>query len=161
VVSHTQHPVGDRCTSEVRHGAGDPAAARRFTRPSLPRSAASDGGEVVIPRPVVWGPMAVVLPRSCSPVSPGRFGRATADYVDRLQAALGPVIGRERRRVRPVIAPPPDDPTPITQVKVRTRAKSTTGFSLSKPVPGFKTGYRLSFNIPSFNSQFSGDADLA
>ena len=33
------------------------------------------------------------------------------------------------------------DPTPITQVKVRTRAKSITGFSLSKPVPGFKTGY--------------------
>jgi len=36
------------------------------------------------------------------------------------------------------------DPTPITQVKVRTRAKSITGFSLSKPVPGFKTGYRFS-----------------
>ena len=33
--------------------------------------------------------------------------------------------------------PPAGDPTPITQVKVRTRAKSTTGFSLSKPVPGF------------------------
>ena len=36
------------------------------------------------------------------------------------------------------------DPTPITQVKVRTRAKSITGFSLSKPVPSFKTGYRFS-----------------
>jgi len=33
--------------------------------------------------------------------------------------------------------------TPIIQVKVRTRAKSITGFSLSKPVPGFKTGYRF------------------
>ena len=41
-------------------------------------------------------------------------------------------------------APPAGDPTPITQVKVRTRAKSITGFSLSKPVPGFKTGYRFS-----------------
>ena len=60
----------------------------------------------------------------------------------------GPVIGRERRRVRPVIPlplrAPAGDPTPITQVKVSTRAKSTTGFSLSKAVPGFKTGYRFS-----------------
>ena len=39
---------------------------------------------------------------------------------------------------------PAGDPTPIMQVKVRTRAKSITGFSLSKPVPGFKTGYRFS-----------------
>jgi len=39
---------------------------------------------------------------------------------------------------------PAGDPTPITQVKVRTPAKSITGFSLSKPVPGFKTGYRFS-----------------
>ena len=40
---------------------------------------------------------------------------------------------------------PAGDPTPITQVKVRTRtrAKSITGFSLFKPVPGFKTGYRF------------------
>jgi len=37
---------------------------------------------------------------------------------------------------------PAGDPTPITQV--RTRAKSITGFSISKPVPGFKTGYRFS-----------------
>jgi len=39
---------------------------------------------------------------------------------------------------------PAGNPTPITQVKVCTRAKSITGFSLSKPVPGFKTGYRFS-----------------
>jgi len=39
---------------------------------------------------------------------------------------------------------PAGDPTPITQVKVHTRAKSITGFSLFKPVPGFKTGYRFS-----------------
>jgi len=36
---------------------------------------------------------------------------------------------------------PAGDPTAIMQVKVRTRAKSITGFSVSKPVPGFKTGY--------------------
>jgi len=60
----------------------------------------------------------------------------------------GPVIGRERRRVRPVIAPPLRAPRPAiqlrSQVKVRTRPKSTTGFSLSKPVPRFKSGYRFS-----------------
>ena len=38
---------------------------------------------------------------------------------------------------------PAGDPTPITQVKVCTRAKSITGFSLSKPVPGFKIGYQF------------------
>ena len=37
----------------------------------------------------------------------------------------GPVIGRERRRVRPVITPPPSRPRRrSTQVKVRTRTKS-------------------------------------
>jgi len=41
-------------------------------------------------------------------------------------------------------SPPAGDPTLITQVKVRTRAKSNTGFSLSKPDPGFETGYRFS-----------------
>ena len=80
--------------------------------------------------------------------SPDRFQRATAGYVDRPQAAM-------ESRHRPGTAPgpaddgpstlraPAGDPTPITQVKVRTRAKSITGFSLSKPVPGFKTGYRF------------------
>jgi len=101
----------DRC-------AGDPAAARRS--PILPASSGvRRGGEVVIPRPVFRGPMAVVLPRSRSPIPPSRFGRATADYVDRPQAALGPVIGRERRRVRPVIAPPPFAPPPANQLRSR------------------------------------------
>jgi len=74
--------------------------------------------------------MAVALPRSRSPrILPRPFWAATAGYVDRPQAAMHPVIGRERRRVRPVIAPPPlrataGDPTPIMQVKVRTWAKS-------------------------------------
>jgi len=139
-----------RCTSafwQVRHGAGDPAAARGFTRPSLPRPT---GGDAVIPRPIVRGPMVVVLPRSRSPVlPPGRFGRATTDYVDRPQAALGSrhrlgtAPGPAGDRPSPLRAPT-GDPTPITRVKVRTRAKSTTGFSLSKPVPGFKSANRFS-----------------
>jgi len=87
----------------------------------------------------------VTLPRT----PPGRFGRATADYVDRPQAALG---SRHRLGTTPgpagdrpsPLRTPTGDPTPITRVKVRTRAKSTTGFSLSKPVPGFKSGYRFS-----------------
>jgi len=106
-------------------------------------------GEAMIPRPVVRGPMAVVLPRSRSPIPPGRFGRATADCVDRPQAALGSrhrpgtVPGLAGDRHSPFRAPA-GDPTLITQVKVRTQAKSTTGFSLSKPVPGFKSDYRFS-----------------
>ena len=80
----------------------------------------------MIPRPIVRGPMAAALSRSRSPVpSPGRFGRATAGYVDRPQAAMG-------SRHRPGTAPgpaddrpcplraPAGDPTPITQVNVRT-----------------------------------------
>ena len=83
-----------------------------------------------------------MLPRSHSPVPPGRFGRATADYVDRPQAAVrsrhrpGTAPGPAGDRPSPLRAPA-GDPTPITQVKVRTWAKSTTGFSLTKPVPGF------------------------
>jgi len=88
----------------------------------------------------------VMLPRT----SPGRFGRATADYVDRPQAALGShyrpgtAPGPAGDRPSPLLRASAVYPTPITQVKVRTRAKSTTGFSLSKPVPGFKSGYRFS-----------------
>jgi len=125
IVSHTQHPVGDRvppsrCTStfrHVRHGAGDPAAARHFTRPSPP-AASTDchcpavcdggGGDSSARRP---GPMAVALPRSRSPVSsPGRFGCATAGYVDRPQTAMG-------SRHRPGTAPGPagDRPSPTSR----------------------------------------------
>jgi len=114
-----------------------------------PTSSGVRRGEAVISWPVVWGPMAVVLPRSRSPVpSPAVLGVLLPTMLIVRRRRWGPVIGRERRRVRLVIASPPlraptGDPTPITQVKVRTRAKSTTGFSLSKPVPGFKTGSRL------------------
>ena len=65
------------------------------------------------------------------------FGRATANYVDRPQASLG-------SGDRPPLRTPAGDPTPITHVKLRTRAKSSTGFSLSKSVPGFKSGYLFS-----------------
>ena len=56
---------------------------------------------------------------------------------------LGTAPGPAGDRPSPLRAPA-GDPTLITQVKVRTRAKSITGFSLSKAVPGFKTGYRFS-----------------
>ena len=99
----------------------------------------------MIPRPVVRGPIAVALPRTV----PCRFGHTTAGYVDRPQAPMelrhrpGTAPGPAGNRPSPLRAPT-GDPTPITQVKVRTRAKSITGFSLPKPVPGFKTGYRFS-----------------
>ena len=97
----------------------------------------------MIPRPIVRGPLRFPVP------SPGRFGHTTAGYVDRPQAPMelrhrpGTAPGPAGNRPSPLRAPA-GDPTPITQVKVRTRAKSITGFSLPKPVPGFKTGYRFS-----------------
>ena len=121
-----------------------PAVSRAHTTRDVDRlsSGVRPEGEAVISRPVVRGPMAIALPRSRSPVpSPGRFGHTTAGYVDRPQAGWGPVIGRWSPL--PLRAPA-GDPTPIAQVKVHTRAKSITGFSLSKPVPSFKTGYRFS-----------------
>jgi len=66
-------------------------------------------GEAVISRPVIRGPMAGALHRSRSPVpSPPRFGRATAGYVNRPQAAMG-------SRHRPTTAPGPagDRPSPF------------------------------------------------
>jgi len=78
--------------------------------------AASDGGRWWFP-----GPSSVVLPRSRSPVpSPGRFGRATASYVDRPQVAMG-------SRHRPEMAPgpagdrpsPPFAPPPAIQLRSR------------------------------------------
>jgi len=78
----------DRCTTapETRPL---PAVSRAHPPPATSTDcpAVSDGGEAVIPRPVVRGPMAAALPRSRSHVSsPGRFGRTTAGNVDRPQA---------------------------------------------------------------------------
>ena len=56
----------------------------------------------------------VALPRT---LPPDGFQRATAGYVDRPQTGWGPVIGRERRRVRPMIAPPPFAPPPAIQLR--------------------------------------------
>jgi len=82
--------------------------------------AVSDGrGEAVIPWPVVRGPMAVALPwsRSLRTLPTDGFERATAGYVDRPQTGWGPVIGRERRRVRLMIAPPLFAPPPAIQLR--------------------------------------------
>jgi len=94
--------------------------------------------------------MAAALSRSRSHVpSPGRFGRTTAGYVDRPQVPMefrhrpGMAPGPADDRPSPLRAPA-SDPTPITQVKVRTRAKSITSLSRSKPVSGFKTGHWFS-----------------
>ena len=81
----------DRCTT-----APDtrplPAVSRAHPLPpatSTDCPAVFDGGEAVIPRPVVRGPMAAALPRSRSHVpSPGCFGRTTAGYVDRPQVPM-------------------------------------------------------------------------
>ena len=71
----------------------------------------SDGRrwKAVIPRPpVVRGPMAVALPRSRSPRTlPWPFWTRHCPLLIVRRRRWGPVIGRERRRVRPVIAPPP------------------------------------------------------
>jgi len=80
--------------------------------------AVSDGGLVVISQPVVRGPMADALPRSRSHVlSPGRFGRATAGYVDRPQAPM-------EFRHRPGTAPGPAGDTlfaPPPAIQLRSR----------------------------------------
>ena len=89
-----------------------PAVSRAHPSRDVDRLSSGVRREGVIPRPVVRGPMAVALPRSRSPCTlpPDGFERATAGYVDRQQTGWGPVIGRERCRVRLVIASPPSRP---------------------------------------------------
>jgi len=83
-----------------------PGRCSPFHAPIPPRPAVSDGrGEAVIPRPIVRGPMAVVLPRSPSPLAV--LGAPLPAMLIVCRRRWGPVIGRERRRVRPVIAHPP------------------------------------------------------
>jgi len=99
-----------------RRGRCPPFHAPPRRRPIVQRCP-TGGGEAVIPRPVVRGPMAVALPSRAPPYPPpDRFERATAGYIDRPQTGWGPVIGRERRRVRPMIAPPPFAPPPAIQL---------------------------------------------
>ena len=73
----------------------------------------SSGGEgAAIPWPVIRGLMAIVLPGYAPPYHPfpavlRRFGRATAGYVDRLQAVTGSRSSREQRRKLTGRSPPP------------------------------------------------------
>jgi len=133
-----------------------PGPACRFTCPSIPRRRLTVqrcpmGGGGGDSRPIVRGPMAVAFPSRAPPVP------STPTVLGAPLPAMLMSAGGDGVRHRPEMAPgppgdrpylplraPTSDPTPITQVKVRTRAKSITGFSLSEPVPGFKTGYRFS-----------------
>ena len=135
---------------------GDPATARRFTRPSPPRRRPivqrypTGGGRRWFPGPSSAGRWPLHFPGRAPPVpSPWRFwarncrlcwSSAGGDGVPPL-AGNGAGSGRWSPLHH---SHPAGDPTPITQVKVRTRAKPITSFSLSKPVPGFKTDYRFS-----------------
>ena len=88
--------------------------------------------------------MAVALPRSRSPstLPPDRFEGATAGYVDRPQTGWGPVIGRERRRVRPMIALHPS--RPHRRSNSDHPGKSTYSGEIDYRFHTFQTGYRFS-----------------
>jgi len=108
------------------------------------------GGGRWFPGPSSAGPIAVALLRSRSPVPSSRpfWARNCRPMLiirrrDGVLSSAGNGARSGRWSPLPLCAPA-GDPTPITQVKVRTRAKLITSFSLSKPVPGFKTGYRFS-----------------
>ena len=110
--------------------------------------AVSDGrGEAVIPRPVVRGPDSrctspVALPPYPPPIvlSAQLPAMLIVRRRDGVPSSAGTAPGPADDRPSTLCAPT-GDPTSLNQVKVRTRAKSITGFSLYKPVPGFKTGY--------------------
>jgi len=101
VVSHTRHPVGDRVPVSRCTSGFDRCAMAPETRP-LPAvlhahparnvdrlSCGVRRGEAVIPPPIVWGRWLLLFPGRTLPVlSPGRFGCASAGYVDRPQAAI-------------------------------------------------------------------------
>jgi len=109
------------------------------------------GGEAVIPGPSSAGLMAVAFPSRAPPVpsTPAVLGAPLPAMLmstggDGVRHRPGTAPGLAGDRPYLPLRAPAGDPTPIAQVKVRTRAKSITGFSLSKPVHGFKTGYRFS-----------------
>jgi len=105
----------------VYHGAGDPAAARRFTRPSArdvdQLSSGVRQGEAEIHGPSSGG-------HCTSPVAlppyppPAVFGAPPPAMTIVRRRQWGTVIGRERRRVRPAIAPPL---TPPPAIQLRSR----------------------------------------
>ena len=85
-----------------------PAVSRTYPARDVDRlSSGVRRGGGGISRPVVRGPMAVVLPGSRCPVPPAILGVPLPTMLIAHRWHWGPVIGRERRRVRPVIAPPP------------------------------------------------------
>jgi len=67
---HVAHLLFDRCATAPETW---PLLAVSRAHPSRDQRRPTGGGEAVIPRPVVRGPMAVVLPRSRSPVPPRLF----------------------------------------------------------------------------------------
>ena len=145
VVSHTRHLVIDRvpplrCTSafwQVRHGAGDPAAARRFTRPSRPRPAASDGGgggDSPARRPGANG-------RCAPPYPPAVLGVPLLTMLIVRRRRWGPVISWERSRVRLMIAPPPSRPR--RRSNSDHARKSLYSGEIDYQFPTFQTGSRI------------------
>ena len=153
VVSYTRHPVGN-CVSVAPHVCFLTGAPRRRRpdrcepfhvcipprrRPIVQRCP-TGGGEAVIPRPA-RRPRADG--RCTSPVAlppTGLSAQLPAMLIvrrwDGVPSSAGTAPGPADDRPSTLRAPA-GDPTPITQVQVRTRAKSITGFSLSKPVSGF------------------------
>jgi len=139
----------DRCTTapETRPLPAVSRAHPPGRRPIVQRCP-TGGGEAVIPRPVVRGPLAVALPRSRSlPYPPpDRFGRTTAGYVDHPQAPM-------EFRHWPGTAPGPAGDTPFATppaIQLRSpRYKYVLGrnrlpvshfpnrFPVLKPVTGF------------------------
>ena len=113
-----------RCTYafwQVRHGARDPADARRFTRPS-PRveRRPTGGGRRWFPGPSSRGRWPLCFHGHAPPYSPlAVLGVPLPTMLIVCRRHWGPVIGWERRRVRPVIAPPPFAPPPVTQLRSR------------------------------------------
>ena len=139
MVSHTRHPIRLSVALHLSFLTGTPRRRRpdRCSPFHAPIPPASSGvrrrGEAVIPRPTIRGPMAVVLPRSCSPYphTPAVLGAPLPAMLIVRRQRWGPVIGRERRRVRPAIAPSPRSPTAeaqaadhslITSVRLSARA---------------------------------------
>ena len=136
-VSRTRRPVSDRIPllhfqsafQQVRHCAGDPAAARHFMCPSariIDRlSSGVQRGRAVIPRPVVVvpGPIghcaSLVLFPLPLPVVLWRFRHATASCVDRsMGSPHQPETAWDTGRRSPLpLRAPAGDPTLITPVK--------------------------------------------
>ena len=101
--------------------------------------AGARGGGAIAGRPPMLGPhcrlRTIVIAGGGAPkTAGGGYGGARPGKCNGYRPADD---GPGNHRLPPIPSDTAGDPTPITQVKVRTRAKSITGFSLSKPVIGF------------------------